>query len=151
MVELAPANPDALTLHTPVMTAAGCFGYGVEYARSVELGHIGAIVTRTTTLRPRRAVPAPRLIETAAGVLCVGPWPNPGIEAVLNRHAPRWASWSTPVILSIGGESVGEYGQIAAALDGVEGLAGVELTLPPDHTRAAAAVVAVRRATLLPI
>lgn len=150
-INLAPNNPYALTLATPVIAAAGCFGYGVEYARSVAIERMGAIVTRTTTLLPQRPGRAPRIIETAAGVLCVGPWPNPGIETVLARHTPRWAEWRTPIILSIGGESAGEYGQLAGAIEGVEGIAGLEMVLPPEAGRAVAIVLAVRRATPLPL
>src|SRR4051812_37766816 len=98
MVDLAPHNPYGLALTCPVLTAAGCFGYGVEYARLVDLEHMGAIVTRSTTLHGRRAVQPPRLIETPAGVLAVGVWPDPGIARVIERYAPVWASWATPVL-----------------------------------------------------
>src|SRR4051812_40116420 len=46
MIDLAPHNPYGLALRHPVLTAAGCFGYGVEYARLVNIAGIGAIVTR---------------------------------------------------------------------------------------------------------
>lgn len=151
MIDLAPNNAYTLTLASPVIAAAGCLGYGVEYARSVNLADFGAIVTRTTTLGPRRVSRPPRLVETPAGLLCVGIWPNPGLDAVLKRYAPEWARWSTPVILSIGGETVGDYGQIVEATEGIEGIAGFEVVLPGDLGRAAAAVQAVRRSTLLPV
>jgi len=59
MIDLAPNNPYGLALTCPVLTAAGCFGYGVEYARLVDLDRIGAIVTRSTTLHGRRAAHPP--------------------------------------------------------------------------------------------
>src|SRR5215216_7382643 len=101
-IDLAPHNPYGLSLASPVLTAAGCFGYGVEYARAVDFATIGAIVTRSTTLQRRRAQ-APRLLETPAGVLATGGWPNPGLARVLDRFAPAWATWNTPVILSVAG------------------------------------------------
>ncbi len=151
MIELAPNSAYGLQLRSPVMTAAGCFGYGVEFTRLVEFGSLGAIVTTSTSALRRRAVPAPRLIETSAGVLAVGPWPNPGLDYVLERHAPQWATWSTPVILSVVAQTPAEFADIAGALEGVEGIAGLELNVSAQAERAAAIVRAVRATTLLPL
>src|SRR5262245_2866385 len=114
MIDLAPNNPYGLTLTSPVLTAAGCFGYGVEYARLVDIERIGAIVTRSTTTYQRRVAHPPRLIETPAGLLAVGPWPNPGLDRVIERYARAWATWRTPVLLSVEGASPSEYADIAA-------------------------------------
>lgn len=149
--ELVPNNAYGLTVGSPVVAAAGWFGYGLEYARMVEPASFGAIVSRTTTLRARRFSRPPRFIETPAGLLRYGEWPNPGFDTMLNRYAPEWSRWNVPVIASIWGETVGEYGQMVAAAEGVEGIAAFELALPDDLDRAAAAVRAVRRATLLPV
>jgi dihydroorotate dehydrogenase (NAD+) catalytic subunit len=151
MIDLAPNNPYGLTLSSPVLTAAGCFGYGVEYARLVEIERIGAIVTSSTTAQRRRTARPPRLAETPAGVLATGPWPNPGLDRVVERYAPIWAAWRTPVLLSIVGASPAEYAAIAAALEGVEGIAGLELNLADQAERAAAIVAATRAATQLPL
>src|SRR4051794_11648364 len=119
MIDLAPHNPYGLTLRRPVLTAAGCFGYGVEYARLADIAGIGAIITRSTTLHRRRVSQPPQLIETPAGLLAVGEWPNPGLARVIDRHAPVWASWDTPVLLSVAGASADEFAAFAAALEGV--------------------------------
>lgn len=150
-IDLAPHNPYGLSLRSPVLTAAGCFGYGLEYARVVDLSQIGAIVTRSTTLRGRRVARAPQLIETPAGVLAVGGWPDPGIARVIERCAPVWAGWNTPVILSIAGDSVEDFSAAAAALEGVEGVAGLELNLAEHVDRAARIMAATRAASQLPL
>jgi len=150
MIDLAPHNPYGLNLKSPVLTAAGCFGYGVEYARMVDLAAIGAIITRSTSLRGRRGQ-APRLLEMPAGVLTVGSWPDPGLARVIDRFAPVWATWNTPVILSVGGATLEEYVAIAAALEGVEGIAGLELNLTEHSERAARITAATRAATQLPL
>lgn len=150
MLDLAPHNPYGLRLRTPVLTAAGCFGYGVEYARLVDLGQIGAIVTRSTSLRGRRTT-APQLVETPAGLLWGGAWPDPGLAHVLDHYAPIWAGWRTPVLLSVVGADLDEYVAIARMLEGAEGIAGVELNLAAQAAQAARITAAVRAATPLPI
>jgi dihydroorotate dehydrogenase (NAD+) catalytic subunit len=150
MIDLAPHNPYGLVLRRPVLTAAGCFGYGVEYARLGDIAGIGAIVTRSTTLRSRRVARQPQLIEIPAGLLVVGPWPNPGLARVLERHVPIWAGWDTPVILSVAGADANEFAAFAAALEGIEGIAGLELNLD-GHADAARVVASARAATQLPL
>jgi dihydroorotate dehydrogenase (NAD+) catalytic subunit len=150
MIDLAPHNPYGLALRRPVLTAAGCFGYGVEYARLADIAGIGAIVTRSTTLHSRRVARPPQLIETPAGLLAVGAWPNPGLARVLDRHAPIWAGWDTPVLLSVAGATADEFATFAAALEGVDGIAGLELNLA-GHADARRVVAVVRAATQLPL
>lgn len=175
MVDLAPQNPYGLSLLTPVIAAAGSLGYGIEYARQLDLDGraarrrsaqaeapgagwppLGALVTRSTTLRPRRADPLPRIIETPAGLLYTGMHHNPGLRYVIERCAPVWASWEIPVIVSIAGEDVHDYSQAVMQLEGVDGVAGVEINLPalPRDTLPTTAgqiIAAARAATLLPL
>ncbi|NWG19232.1 MAG: tRNA-dihydrouridine synthase [Chloroflexi bacterium] len=146
-VELAPKNPYGLALATPVMTAAGCFGFGVEYERIVPVEQTGAIVTGSVSLRGRRALPPLRLIETPAGLLSVGAWLDPGVDRVLREYAPVWATWKTPVILSV----ASDHGAVAAALEGVDGIAGLELSFGDDLAGIARIIAAVRATTLLPL
>jgi dihydroorotate dehydrogenase (NAD+) catalytic subunit len=150
-IDLAPNNPYGLALRHPVLTAAGCFGYGVEYARLVDIDRIGAIVTRGTTLRGRRVARPPLLIETPAGLLSAGAWPDPGLARVIERHAPVWAGWATPVLLSVSGDAPEEYASFAAALEGVEGVAGLELNLAAHADAAARITATARAATQLPL
>lgn len=146
-IDLAPNNPYGLPLRTPVLTAAGCFGFGIEYERAVPIERLGAIVTGSVSLRGRHALPPLRLIETPAGVLSVGMWRDPGLAHVLRGYAPVWRTWDTPVILSV----AADHRDVAAALEGIEGIAGLELTFGDDLTAAARTVAAVRAVTLLPL
>lgn len=160
MIDLAPKNPYSLEIATPVVAAAGSLGYGVEVARQLGLAQrggahgLGAIVTRTTTPRARRGRPLPALHETPAGVIYAG-GQNPGLRAALERHAPAWATWGPPVILSVAAEGAEELAAAVADLDMVEGVRGVELPLGPHGALApepaARLVAAVRRATPLPL
>jgi len=88
---------------------------------------------------------------------------GPGVEALISDYAPRWAEWDFPVLVNINGESAAEYGELAARLDGVSGVAGFEINISCPNVeqgglyfgndpRAAAAVTeAVRKRTKLPV
>jgi dihydroorotate dehydrogenase (NAD+) catalytic subunit len=151
-----------LVLANPVIVAAGPFGYGTEVADLVDLERLGGMVTRGTSLKPRAGHPGPRVAEIPAGLLLGMGLPNPGLEQVLDRYAPAWARWPIPVILNLCGESASELSEAARRLEGVPGIAGVELNLSCangargtsfglDPQAAANAVSAVRRACELPL
>ena len=152
-----------LVLANPVMVASGTFGYGVEYADVVDVGRLGAICCKGTTLRPRAGNRPPRVTETPAGMLNSIGLQNPGVDAVLERYAPLWAGWPVPVIVNVAGESIDDYVAVVRKLDGAPGVAGVELNISCpnvgrgglqfaiDADAAAAVTRAVRRATRLPL
>jgi dihydroorotate dehydrogenase (NAD+) catalytic subunit len=128
-VQLAPSYPKGLLLTNPVMTAAGTFGYGIEYAQLVDIQRLGAIVCKGTTLKPRVGNSQPRLVEATFGVLNSVGLQNVGVEAVVREKAPIWAQWQMPVIVNIAGETVDEYAKVAARLEGVAGVRGIEVNV----------------------
>jgi dihydroorotate dehydrogenase (NAD+) catalytic subunit len=128
-VDLAPQRPGALMLSNPMLVASGTFGYGIEYGEVIDVERLGGICCKGTTLRARIGNPPPRVTETPAGMLNSIGLQNPGVDAVLDRYAPRWASWSVPVIVNVAGESVEDYVAVARKLDGVPGVAGIELNI----------------------
>ena len=46
-----------LQLNNPVMVASGTFGYAEEFKGFIDLKKLGAIVTKTITLKPRQGNP----------------------------------------------------------------------------------------------
>jgi dihydroorotate dehydrogenase (NAD+) catalytic subunit len=150
-----------LVLRNPVIAAAGPFGYGVEVADLVDLPRLGGIVTRGTSLKPRAGHPAPRTVDAPAGLLLGIGVPNPGLDIVIERFATTWARWPFPVILNLCGDSASELAEAARRLEGVAGVAGIELNLSCgggrggvfglDAGSAAGAVGAVRRVCDLPL
>lgn len=162
-VQLAPSHPGRLRLANPVMTASGTFGYGDEYGDLLDVQKLGAIVCKGTTLKPRDGNPQPRLRETASGLLNSIGLQNIGVEAVVKDKAPVWAAWQVPVIVNIAGESVDEYAKVAARLDGVAGVSGIEVNIScpnvaaggmefgTDPRIAAKVTSAVKAATRLPL
>lgn len=162
-VQLAPQNLRGLWLKNPVMTAAGTFGYGTEYASLWDVQELGAIVCKGTTLRPREGNPQPRLAETPAGLLNAIGLQNIGIEALIQEKAPIWAKWQVPVIVNIAGEMVRDYAEIASKLEDVAGISGLEVNISCPNVAAggmefgvipeiaAEVTAAVKKATTLPI
>jgi dihydroorotate dehydrogenase (NAD+) catalytic subunit len=144
------------------MTASGTFGYGLELSNTIDIQRLGAIVCKGTTLRRRRGNPQPRTAETPAGMLNSIGLQNIGVTALIRDMAPVWATWRVPVIVNIAGESVDDYARLAERLDGVVGVAGLELNIScpnlahgldfgTDPHMAAAVTAAVRRTTTLPV
>src|SRR4029077_12337514 len=94
-----------LVLANPLLAASGSMGYGVEVADAVDLARLGGLVTRGTTLKPRGGHPALRTADIPVCLLLGIGLQNPRLESVLERYAPTWARWSTPVIINLCGES----------------------------------------------
>jgi len=162
-VDLTADAKRSLILPNPVMVASGTFGYGVDYAKVFDIQRLGGIVTKTTTLHPRRGNPPVRIAETPGGMLNSIGLQNIGVTALVRDLAPVYETWRVPVIVSIMGFTVGEYAEVAARLEGVAGFSGVELNLSCPNTErggiefgqdpesAAAVIRGVRRETTLPV
>ena len=161
-VDLSVDLGRGLVLENPILVASGTFGYGIEYGDVVDVQRLGAICCKGTTLRPRIGNPTPRVTETPGGMLNSIGLQNPGVDAVITKYAETWASWSVPVIVNVAGESVADYVEVVRRLEGVPGIAGIELNISCpnvgaggiqfaiDPQAAAGVTAAVRRATDLP-
>lgn len=162
-VDLAPHNPRELILRNPIIAASGTFGYGVEYAGTIDIQRLGAIMSKGVTYSRRRGAPMPRIAETPAGMLNAIGLQNPGIKGVLTKYPPIWSRWAVPVIVNIAGDSVGEFAEMAAMLEEARGIAGIELNVSCpnvaaggmffgcDPDLAAEVTAAVRAVTTLPV
>lgn len=119
-----------LTLRNPVILAAGTAGTLEEMGDVLDLSRVGAVVTKSITLRPREGNRAWRIVESAhGGMLNAIGLANVGLDAFLAEYAPRAGTLPCPVIASVAGFSVDEYVRVAGALDAAEGIAGVELNV----------------------
>jgi len=151
-----------LKLRGPVLAASGTFGYGTEVPL-LERRALGGMVSKGIFLRPREGTPPPRIAETPSGMLNAIGLQGPGVDSLIRDYAPKWAEWDFPVFVNINGESAAEYGELAARLDGVPGVAGFEINISCPNVeqgglffgndpRAASAVTeAVRKRTRLPV
>jgi dihydroorotate dehydrogenase (NAD+) catalytic subunit len=162
-VQLAPKNERGLLLSNPVITASGTFGYGTEYSALIDIRKLGAVICKGTTLEARDGNLQPRICETDGGMLNAIGLQNIGAEALIKEKAPEWAKWDVPVIVNIAGKTIDDYAKLAAMLDNVSGISGLEVNISCPNVKAggvefgtnpdsaAAVTSAVRKATGLPV
>jgi dihydroorotate dehydrogenase (NAD+) catalytic subunit len=133
-VDLATAI-GPLSLKNPILSASGTFGYGPELERFFDPGILGGIVGKSITLVPRDGNPPQRMAETAAGMINSIGLQNPGIDRFLAELLPIMRRYGPPVIVNVAGASADEYVELARRLDGVTGVAGLELNLSCPNVR----------------
>jgi dihydroorotate dehydrogenase (NAD+) catalytic subunit len=121
----------SLMLKNPVMTASGTFASGREYSDFVDLGRLGAIVTKSVSVNPWPGNASPRIAETASGMLNSIGLQNPGVEVFLAndlvwlaQNAPE-----TPVVVNVSGHSAEEYRAVIKRLEDVDNVAAYELNV----------------------
>jgi dihydroorotate dehydrogenase (NAD+) catalytic subunit len=118
-----------IKLRNPVMTASGTFGYGEEFAEYMDLESIGAMITKGLSLKPKAGNNTPRIVETPGGMLNAIGLQNVGIETFIAKKLPFLRGINTPVIVNLYGNSLEEYGELAARIEGVNEVAGVEVNI----------------------
>lgn len=156
-------NIAGLKLKNPVMTASGTFGYGEEYSEFVDLNKLGAIVVKGLSITPRMGNPAPRIIETPAGMLNAIGLQNIGVMTFIKEKLPFLRQFKTPVIVNFFGDTVNEYVQAAEKLSAADGVHGLEMNISCPNKQAgwrvfgtdpkimSEVIRAVRKATNLPL
>jgi dihydroorotate dehydrogenase (NAD+) catalytic subunit len=168
----APAPPSAeidfrvslgrLTLRNPILTASGTFGYAREMEKLVDFSQLGGILPKTVTKAPRIGNKPWRTVETSAGLLNSIGLDNDGIDAFIEHHLPYLATLPTAIIVSIAGANHDEFVEMARQLDGLPGVAAIELNIScpnvahgvdfgVDAATCSKLVAAVRSATKTPI
>ena len=129
MVDALQVNLGPLRLANPVLVAAGTFGYGVEFLGKVRVEALGGLITKTLTLAPRQGHPAPRLVETPAGLLNSVGLQNVGLEQFLLDKLPKLETLRIPIIVSVLAETLGEAQELCGRLDKATAVSAIELNL----------------------
>src|SRR3982750_2934295 len=119
----------SLTLKNPLIAASGCFGYGVEYADVVDLSSLGGIVVKGLFLKEREGHPAPRIVETPAGMLNAIGLQGIGVRRFVDEKLPELRARRATVIVNVCGTSVDEYAEVSRILSDAEGVAAIELNI----------------------
>lgn len=121
-------NFAGIQMKNPVTVASGTFGYGREYAEFFDLGELGAIITKGTSIKPRNGNKPVRVCETASGMLNSIGLQNPGVEYFANNDLPFLRKFDTKIIVNACGSSIEEYVELCKILDKLD-IDGVELNL----------------------
>jgi dihydroorotate dehydrogenase (NAD+) catalytic subunit len=152
-----------IRMRNPVMTASGTFGYGPEYAELVDLNKLGALVVKGIRMEPWDGNAPPRMVEVPGGLVNAIGLQGPGVAGFVENYMPFLRGFDTPVIVNIWGRTLEEYGEVAAAFDTVDGVAGIELNIScpnvkeggiafgTDLKMAASVIRRVRQNTTLPL
>ena len=127
---------NGIQLQNPVMTASGTFGYAREFEAFVNLNRLGAIIVKGLALQPTKGNPPPRIVETACGMLNAIGLENVGIDAFSDEKLPFLKTLSPPVLANIYGTCIEDYAELAARLDVLEGIAGVEVNISCPNVKA---------------
>ena len=153
------------TLHlaNPLIAASGCFGYGVEYADVVELSSLGAIVSKGLFLEERDGHPAPRIVETPAGMLNAIGLQGIGARRFVDEKLPDLRARRATVIVNVCGTTLDEYVEVSRILSDADGVAAIELNISCPNIKEGGiqfgcsldgtydVVSAVRKVTRLPV
>ena len=121
-------NFAGIEMKNPVTVASGTFGYGREYAEFFDLGKLGAVITKGTSLKPKSGNKPSRICETASGMLNSIGLQNPGVEYFANNDLPFLRKFDTKIIVNACGSSIDEYVELCKILNSLD-IDGVELNL----------------------
>lgn len=122
-------NIASLKLKNPIMLASGTVGYGNEIAEFVDLNKIGAIVTKSLSLKPRKGNPPQRITETPAGMLNAIGLANVGVEVFIKEKIPFLKKYNVPLICNIAASSVEEYVECTKILTEEETIKAFEINV----------------------
>ena len=129
-------NIGRIELKNPVITASGTFGYAGEFEHLIDLNRLGAIIVKGLSLEPSQGNPPPRIVETKCGLLNAIGLENVGLAAFVKDKIPFLKRFSTPVIVNIYGKSIEEYAELAARLDDIKEIAGIEVNISCPNVKA---------------
>lgn len=129
-------NIGGIELQNPVMTASGTFGYAREFDHLLDLNRLGGIIVKGLSLLPTKGNPPPRIVETACGMINAIGLENVGIERFITEKLPFLQRLSPPVFVNIYGKLEAEYRQLAARINAVEAIAGIEVNISCPNVKA---------------
>lgn len=118
-----------LELKNPVMTASGTFGYGTEYVDFMDLGRLGGIFVKGTTLEPRQGNDYPRMAETPSGMLNSVGLQNKGVDYFVDHLYPQIKDYDTHMIVNVSGSTIEDYVACAEKLANLDKMPAIELNI----------------------
>lgn len=122
-------NIGNLHLKNPVMTASGTFGYGKEYSDFMDLGRIGGVFVKGTTIRERQGNDYPRMAETPSGMLNAVGLQNKGVDYFVSNIYPEIKDFDINIIVNVSGSTIEDYVECSQKLVALEKIPAIELNI----------------------
>jgi dihydroorotate dehydrogenase (NAD+) catalytic subunit len=124
-----------IALQNPVLAASGTFGYGVEFAKQVDLNALGGFVVKGLSREPIEGNPPPRLYETRCGMINSIGLQNIGVRAFAKEKLPDLMKLRTAVFANVFGHEPEDYAEVVRVLEDYPGIAGYELNVSCPNTK----------------
>lgn len=118
-----------VSLKNPVIAASGTFAYGVEFAHLVDLNQLGGIVVKGLSREPMAGARAPRICETAGGMVNAIGLQNIGVRAFVAEKLPQLRKYNTAIIANVFGHTISDYVEVIRVLEDADGLTAYELNI----------------------
>ncbi len=153
----------SLSLKNPLIAASGCFGYGLEYAGSVDIAALGAVASKGLFLTAREGHAPPRIVETPSGMLNAIGLQGIGVHRYVSEKLPELRRLGVTSIVNVCGTTIDEYCEVSRVLSDAEGVGAIELNISCPNIKEGGiqfgcsltgtydVVSAVRKVTTLPI
>lgn len=153
----------SLELPNPLISASGCFGYGLEYEDIVDLSSLGGVCVKGLFMTEREGHAPPRIVETPAGMINAIGLQGIGVHRFVNEKLPLLRERGARVFVNVCGTTVDEYAEVTRVLSDAGGVAAIELNISCPNikeggiqfgcslTGTAQVVSAVRKVTHLPV
>lgn len=153
----------SLTLKNPIVAASGCFGYGLEYASSMDVSALGGVASKGLFLKEREGHAPPRIVETPSGMLNAIGLQGIGVHRYVAEKLPELRKLGVTNIVNICGTTLDEYCEVAKVLSDHEGVHAIEINISCPNIKEGGiqfgcsltgtydVVSAVRKVTTLPI
>ncbi|MCG6187773.1 dihydroorotate dehydrogenase [Maribellus maritimus] len=118
-----------LDLKNPVMTASGTSGFAEELTDFYDVGQLGGLLLKGTTLKNRDGNAYPRMAETASGMLNAVGLQNKGVDYFIENIYPRIKDYNTPLIVNVNGSTVEEYIAVTEKVNELDKIPAIELNI----------------------
>lgn len=118
-----------LNLKNPIMPASGCFAFGKEFSQFYDLSELGAIMIKAATQFARYGNEAPRVAETASGMINAIGLQNPGVHHIMEHELKYLEQYDVPIIANVAGSTEEEYVYVAKHISQASNVHALELNI----------------------
>lgn len=125
-----------IRFNTPVLTASGTCGYGLDMAELIDLNQLGGICTKGLSAKPMRGNAPWRIVETHGGMLNAIGLQNIGARAFVTEKLPELRKYDTRIIPNVFGYTLDEYIEAIQLLEEGAGIHGYELNISCPNVKA---------------